>query len=62
MNPESGLQAATHKQLNLDIFILTSLFLVGPAAGRQVQWEDFFVIACIEKRCSNVPLVCNTAE
>ena len=57
MNPESGLQAAIHKQLNLDILILTRLFPVGPVVGRQVQWDDFF-----EKRCRKIPLVCDIAE
>lgn len=50
MNPESGLQAATHKELNLDIFIFTSLFPVGPAVGRQVQWDDSFLELHVLKR------------
>lgn len=62
MNPESGLHAATHKELNLDILLLTSIFPVGPAVGRQVQWNHYFVTACVEKRYRNILLVCPTAE
>lgn len=50
MNQESGLQAATHEELNHHILILTSLFPVGCAVGRQVQWDDSFLELHVLKR------------